>query len=604
MPSSEPKVMKNVENTDARLIVLSIVLAAGIFLVDLALPLGVAAGVPYVALVLVSLWSPQRRFILIMAATGSLLTILGFLLSQSGGELWKVLANRFLALFAIWATTILSLQRRRADDTVRESEVKIRTVMETAINAIITITERGTVEAFNPAAEKMFGYAASEVIGKNVNILMPEPHHSEHDRYLKNYLHSSDKKMIGNQREVAGKRKDGSTFPMELTISEMRIGSKRMFTEMGWDITERKRSEQLMTRFGRILDNSLNEIYIFDAETMHFVQVNEGARQNLDYTMEEMKRLTPLDLKPEHTVESFNSLVQPLKNGKKEYILFDTKHKRKNGSLYPVEVRLQLSSTETPPVYVAIIHNITERKQAEETIRKKGKQLEEANKELEEFNYVASHDLQEPLRTLTSYCTFLKKDVGENLSEKARQDIDFITDAAKRMQKLIQDLLELSRAGRWEPKMEAVDLSQCVKAVSSDLDTRIRECNGTVKWDTLPTVTGDCSHLSRVMQNLVGNALKFHKKEPPVVNVSAQRENGMWAITIADNGIGMEPQYLDQIFMPFKRLHGKGTFEGSGIGLSVCKKIVERHGGEIKAESELGKGSSFKFTLKAWNSKS
>lgn len=370
------------------------------------------------------------------------------------------------------------------------------------------------------------------------------------------------------------------------------------------EMAERQRTVQLMSRFGRILDNSLNEIYIFNAETMYFTQVNQGALKNLGYTMDEMKKLTAMNIKPEVTEEKFYQIIAPLKTGEKEYILFNTKHQRKDGTLYPVEVRLQLSASEMPPVYVAIIQDVTERQRAEESIRQKSKQLKRANKELEEFNYVASHDLQEPLRTLTSYCTFLKKDIGENLSDRAQQDIDFITDAAKRMQNLIQDLLELSRAGRWTPKMEAVDMNQCVKTVSKDLDASIRESNATVKWDRLPMVTGDSSHLGRVIQNLVGNALKFHKKEPPVVNISAQRQNGMWAITVADNGIGMESQYLDQIFTPFKRLHGKGTFEGSGIGLSVCKKIIDRHGGNIQAESEPGKGSRFKFTLKAWDNKS
>ncbi len=234
------------------------------------------------------------------------------------------------------------------------------------------------------------------------------------------------------------------------------------------------------------------------------------------------------------------------------------------------------------------------------------KALEHNNQELEEFNYVASHDLKEPLRTLISYCNLLEEDLQGELPEDAKEDVEFIKNASERMNHLIQDLLELSRAGREELNFKNVDLNRVVESVTSDLKARINEKHGTIKYKDLPTVKADTTQLTRVVENLVSNALKFHGKENPVVNIEAQEitamdQNGkqikQWKICISDNGIGIKPDYLHKIFAPFKRLHNVKKYEGTGIGLSICKKIIERSGGKIWAESEIGKGTQFYFTL-------
>ena len=234
---------------------------------------------------------------------------------------------------------------------------------------------------------------------------------------------------------------------------------------------------------------------------------------------------------------------------------------------------------------------------ARDLLEKNNIELAEANRELTEFNYIASHDLQEPLRTLESYTSLLKQDVGEDLSDDATEDIQFITESTVRMRRLVQDLLILSRTKTQRFKCEVVDLGTCMQTVTDNLQGSIIDTGGKVVWQNLPKVVGDTLQLERVLQNLVANGLKFHDAAAPMVEVTAQRLNDAWKIAVIDNGIGIDPQYHQQIFTPFKRLHGDREYEGTGIGLASVRKIVERHGGDIGVESKPGDGSCFWFTL-------
>lgn len=249
-------------------------------------------------------------------------------------------------------------------------------------------------------------------------------------------------------------------------------------------------------------------------------------------------------------------------------------------------------------VSATLEHQVLEKTAAEERTRSVLEELKKANQELEEFNSIASHDLQEPLRTLVSYANLLKEDIGPGITPHASKDIAFIAEAATRMRGQVQALLELSRAGRVEFKMEPVDLNVVIDMVVRDLEARIKETGGVVEWERLPVVMGDTSQLFRVFLNLIDNALKFRGENPPLVKASAVKDNGTYIISITDNGIGMDPQYLDQIFIPFRRLHGRSKYPGSGIGLSICRKIIHRHNGKCGVVSSLGQGSTFTFTLR------
>ncbi len=226
------------------------------------------------------------------------------------------------------------------------------------------------------------------------------------------------------------------------------------------------------------------------------------------------------------------------------------------------------------------------------------KRLVAANRELSDFNYIASHDLQEPLRKIVTFSQFLVKDLGRELPEAARADVHYMTSAASRMQSLVQDLLALSRMGHLELRLEPLNLAQCFDAAVEALSQRISETGAQISRDELPEVLGDRTLLTQLLQNLLGNALKFVAKgTAPNVRMTAQSDEGRVVFGIRDNGIGIEPRFAQQVFAPFKRLHGRDDYEGTGIGLSICRKVVARHGGEIWVESVLGQGAHFKFTL-------
>ena len=224
-------------------------------------------------------------------------------------------------------------------------------------------------------------------------------------------------------------------------------------------------------------------------------------------------------------------------------------------------------------------------------------ELKRSNENLEQFAYVASHDLQEPLRVMASYSQLLEKRYKNKLDTDADEFIGFIVDAAGRMQRLINDLLAYSRIGRKDSLLTEIDCNQVLSRVLESMSAIIASSNAEVTFDPLPLAKGHESSFVQLFQNLIGNALKFHGKEPPRIHIGSRQNGEEWVFCVKDNGIGIEPQYRDKIFLIFQRLHSKEEYPGTGIGLSICKKIVENYGGRIWLESELGKGSTFYFTI-------
>lgn len=238
---------------------------------------------------------------------------------------------------------------------------------------------------------------------------------------------------------------------------------------------------------------------------------------------------------------------------------------------------------------------------AQETNRRLDRQtsdLERSNRDLEQFAYVASHDLQEPLRKVSSFCQLLQRRYGGQLDERADQYIEFAVDGASRMQRLINDLLAFSRVGRSTAGFTAVDLGEVVAAAAAQVETVRADTGGTITVGELPTVAGDAALLRQLIVNLIGNGLKFHRADaPPAIRVSARPVDEGWEIAVADDGIGIEPEYADKVFVIFQRLHGRDVYPGTGIGLSLAKKIVEFHGGSIRLDTTGGPGTVVRFTL-------
>lgn len=262
-----------------------------------------------------------------------------------------------------------------------------------------------------------------------------------------------------------------------------------------------------------------------------------------------------------------------------------------------LERRVQERTADLAKVNEALQDEIGERMRAEQAIKRYTAELERSNQELQQFAYVASHDLQEPLRMVSSYLQLLERRYTDQLEADAKDFIHFAVDGAKRMQALINDLLAFSRVGTKAKPFEPVDLSKTLEQAIRNLTISIEESHASISWDHLPEVLGDDTQLVQLFQNLISNAIKFHGNCPPEIHVSEDRQNGMWQIAVEDNGIGIDPQYADRIFLIFQRLHNREEYPGTGIGLAICKRIVERHGGRIWVSSKLGEGSVFHFTI-------
>ncbi len=284
----------------------------------------------------------------------------------------------------------------------------------------------------------------------------------------------------------------------------------------------------------------------------------------------------------------------------------EIRNRAKDGSYYWVHTTIVpfIGENGRPEQYVAVRYEITERVLAQEQLKIHAKKLEISNRELQDFASVAAHDLQEPLRKIQSFSDRLQSKAREALSEESRDYLDRILGSAQRMQTLINDLLTYSRVTTKAQPFVPVDLNETVRLIVSDLEVRLEQSHGKVEWSGLPTLEADPTQMRQLFQNLISNALKFHRPGvPPVVRVTSKLQETIagrgrgYEIRVEDNGIGFEEKYLDRIFTIFQRLHGRFEYEGTGIGLAICRKIVDRHGGAVTATSKLGEGSTFIVNL-------
>lgn len=368
--------------------------------------------------------------------------------------------------------------------------------------------------------------------------------------------------------------------------------------------------EQTQQKFRALLESAPDAIVIVD-ENGVIQLINYQCEQIFGYTKQELtgqkvEMLLPEYARGKHPTNRKNFYSNPhirrLGTG------VELLGKRKNGQEFPVEITLSPLKTNEGMLVTAAIRDISEKKELEKAIRdanitlerkvlQRTAELESKNKELEQFAYVASHDLQEPLRTTSSFVELLRKQYKNKLDENADKYIDYAIQASDRMKTLIKDLLDYSRLGR-EKKAELVDCNAILEEVSANLDKVIRENNADIVAGYLPVINAYPTELKLLFQNLLSNSIKFRRAGvSPQIVIKARKDNGYWEFSFRDNGIGIDKQYLDRIFVIFQRLHNRSVYEGSGIGLAHCKKIVELHGGRIWAESEPGVGSTFYFTI-------
>lgn len=330
------------------------------------------------------------------------------------------------------------------------------------------------------------------------------------------------------------------------------------------------------------------------------VLVNSQIEKLFGYTREELlgqtiELLVPHSAKASHPAYRAAFFAEPktrsMGSGRDLYGL------KKDGSQLPVEIGLNPLVMEQQAFVLASVVDITERKRSEELLQIKLHELQRSNEELQQFAYVCSHDLQEPLRVISNYTQLLAKRYSASLDEKANQFIDFTVDATKRMQSLINDLLLYSRVETRAKEFENTDSSAVMDMAIANLKLAIEDSSAQINHKDLPIVNVDSSQLLQLFQNLLSNAIKFHSNSSPLIHISAKDDGKNWHFTIQDNGIGIDKKHAERIFVIFQRLHTREMYPGSGIGLAVCKKIVERHGGRIWVDSEVGQGAAFHFTL-------
>jgi PAS domain S-box-containing protein len=399
-------------------------------------------------------------------------------------------------------------------------------------------------------------------------------------------------------------RKDRSVVWVKFTMTVERDFEGQPLYEIGVydDVTAQRDAEAKLkeseARFRQTFELAASGIcHVIDGR---FVKVNKALCEILGYSEKQLLEKTVKEVSHPEDRDVTDAERARIRKGEIDSARFEKRYIRgDDGAVVWVDVAIALVRDVfgVPQYEVAIFDDITERKQAEALLRDAHEDLKRSNAELEQFAYVASHDLQEPLRMVASYTQLLGRRYEAKLDSDAREFMAYIVDGATRMKQLIEDLLAYSRVGTKGEAFRPVSSEAALGRALFNLRTAIEEAGAVVTNDPLPTVPADEGQLAQLLQNLIGNALKFRSASVPRIHVGVSEKENEFQFEVRDNGIGIEPQYYERIFMVFQRLHNKGEYPGTGIGLAICKKVVERHGGRIWVESRAGVGSSFFFTL-------
>jgi PAS domain S-box-containing protein len=517
----------------------------------------------------------QTKFILILG------TVLGLSITAAAG----------------WSVQRDNSRRGLAEEALRGSEEKYRMVLDGVQDyAIFMLDPRGQVASWNAGAERLKGYKADEIIGQNFSrfFLQKDIDQGKPEEELQ-IAAASGRSEAENWRV----RKDGSRFWANTVITAARDSSGGLigFSEISRDISQRKETE---AKYRGLLEAAPDAIVVVN-QGGEIVLLNLQAEKQFGYHRDELLGQKVKNIIPEGFAERLiadgtrtaaEALAQQIGTGIELY------GRRKDGSDFPIEIMLSPLENTEGILVTAAIRDISVRKDAEKHLVKTVGELKRSNDELQQFAYVASHDLQEPLRMVASYTQLLAKRYKGRLDSDADEFIAYAVDGSNRMQGLIQDLLAYSRAGANGKPLCKISSEYALKEALTNLQATVEESGAVVTHDSLPAITMDDTQLAQVFQNLVGNAIKYRSAEVPHIHVSATKNGGKeWIFSVRDNGLGIDPQYFDRIFILFQRLHGREQFMGTGIGLAICKKMLERLGGRIWVESQPEKGSTFYFAL-------
>jgi len=531
-------------------------------------------------------------------------TVSHFQLSLDGERCFEVHAYPFDD--GVSAGVIDVTGRKKSERELREAHEMFRAVVHASPLPIVYLKANGEVTVWNEAAERVFGWTEAEAIGKPLPFI-PEEKMEEHRE-----MRARDLAGVGfTEREIVRSRKDGSHVEVSVSTAPIRDpeGEIRGIVSVYQDITERKAIERGLRDSARSLREREEALRIATESAEIGIWIYDVAQDRL--TVSPLAaRLAGLQ---QHEV-GVRQLLEHVHEDDRERVKQEINAALEQGNDYVSEYRVVLpdgavrwlfarGQAETAPDggktrFSGVVTDITDRKKVEDDLARHSQELARSNADLQQFAFVTSHDLQEPLRSIASYAQLLARRYEAALDGDAKEYLGFIVDGASRMQQLINDLLAFSRIlhGQERPFVD-VDMELVFAWTIMNLNQAIQESGAVVSHDPLPPIRGHQQEIIQLLQNLLGNAIKYRGKEPPRIYVSAEERDDEVLFSVRDNGIGIAPEYHEQIFGVFKRLHGK-SMPGTGIGLAIAKRIVEKHGGRIWVDSNEGKGSTFCFTVK------
>ena len=470
-------------------------------------------------------------------------------------------------------------------------------IVRSSDDAILSKDRNAIIQSWNEAAERLYGWTADEVIGKSVAILIPPERQGEELEIVRRIL-AGDRIEHYETERVA---KDGTRLAVSLTASPIHGANGEItgVSTQARDITETRRALRAAAQQFEGAPIGIAVISVLPDSFGQLLQVNSEMTRLLGYTSDELAALAPGDITHPDDAARERILIEELASGKRTSYAIEKRNRHRDGHWIWIGVTMSLLEGEDPPrAALAHVLDITERKKAEAALARARENLERSNAELDQFAYVASHDLKEPLILLSAYARMLDEKYGEEIDEEGRTFLGHVRHEATRMKTMIDDLLDYSRVETRAEAAATVDLRESLETALRTLAPRIEESGGRVDVQgPLPTVEGSPAQFERLFRNLIGNALKFRGAEPPVVTVSAEHGDGEWIVCVGDNGIGIDPGKDERIFEVFHRLHSQDEYGGTGMGLAICKRIVERHGGRIWVEPAVGGGSAFNFTV-------
>jgi PAS domain S-box-containing protein len=527
-------------------------------------------------------------------------------------------------------------ERRQAEEAVRRANEYNRSLIEASLDPLVTISPDGTISDVNEATIRATGRSRHELIGTDFSTYFTEP------RRAKAGYETAFRTGSVTDYELELRHRDGHVTPVlyNAAVYRDRAGGIAGVFAAARDVTERKRAEEAMRRAGAynrsLIEASLDPLVTINPDGT-ISDVNEATIRATGVQRKELvgTRFSEYFMDPDRAKAGYETVFR---EGTVTDYALELRHR--DGHVTPVLYNAAVFRDEAGGVagIFAAARDVTERKRAEDALlaaynelddrvkertadlveanrslereiaehratsaalKQRSRELARSNEELQQFAYIASHDLQEPLRAISGFTELLERRYSGQLDEKADRYINFIVDGTNQMQRVIQDLLAYSRVQTKAHGFGLIDANQAVEQALRNLQVSIRDRGAVVSIDgRLPECYADGIQITQVFQNLIANALKFQRPgATPEIRISAEREGGAWRFRVADNGIGIDARHLDRIFMLFQRLHAKGEYEGTGIGLAICKRIVERHGGTIAVQSTPGAGSTFSFTI-------